>query len=40
MKFKYILVLMTALAFTSCKNLLDVTNKVEVEGEDFITNEK
>ena len=40
MKFKYILVLMTALAFTSCNNWLDVTPQGEVEGEDLLTNEK
>ena len=37
MKFKYILVLMTALAFTSCNNWFDVTPQVEGEGEDLLT---
>ena len=40
MKFKYILILMTALALTSCNDWLDVTPQGQVEGKDMLSNEK
>lgn len=40
MKFRYILILISALALMSCNDWLDITPQGQVEGDDLLTNEK